>query len=65
MSAIKKSLILGGLIVFINFATYLSFRFFIAQELNFLEGLTFTAYESVVHFVIITPISYIFFRSKK
>ena len=64
MGAIKKSLILGGLVVLINLVTYLSFRFFVSQELNFLEGLTFTAYESVVHFLIITPVSYFFFRTK-
>jgi len=57
-----KSLILTGLIIVINFATYLSFRFIGFSELNFIEGLIFTTYESFVHILIITPISFLFFK---
>ena len=62
MKPLLKSIIIGILIVLINFSTYLSFRFFVAQELKLIEGLIFTAYESVVHLIIIVPISYLLFK---
>ncbi len=65
MKPITKSLIIGFLIVLINFSTYLSFRFFVAQELKLIEGLIFTFYESIVHLIIIVPISYILFKKMK
>jgi len=57
-----KSLILTALIIVINFATYLSFRFVGFSELNFIEGLVFTTYESLIHILVITPISFLFFK---
>ena len=57
-----KSLIIALLIIFINFGAYLSFRFFVSQEVNILEGLKFTAYDTILELVIITPISFIFFK---
>lgn len=62
LKASSKSLIIGLLIVIVNFLTYVSFRFFVTQEAPFLEGLIFTAYESVVHFIIVVPVSFVLFK---
>lgn len=62
LKALTKSLIIGILIVIINFATYVSFRFFITKDAPFLEGLIFTAYESIVHFLIVVPVSFLLFK---
>jgi len=58
----KLSLIIGLLIVLVNFATYVSFRFFLTKDAPFLEGLIFTAYESIVHFLIVVPVSFVLFK---
>ena len=63
VKASTKSFILTLLIIIINFSTYLSFRFVGFSELNLVEGLVFTAYESLVHALIIAPTSYIFFKT--
>jgi len=62
LKPITKSLIIGILIVIVNFVTYVSFRFFVTQNAPFLEGLIFTAYESVVHFLIVVPVSFLLFK---
>ncbi len=53
------SLILGVAIIIINFIAYLSFRFFIAQEAAFLEGLGFTLWDTFLELIVVMPISYI------
>jgi len=65
LKASTKSLIIGLLIVIVNFVTYVSFRFFVTKDAPFLEGLIFTAYESIVHFIVVVPISYLLFKVAK
>jgi len=62
LKPITKSLIIGILIIIVNFATYVSFRFFITKNAPFIEGLIFTAYESIIHFLIVVPVSFVLFK---
>jgi len=62
LKPITKSLIIGILIIIINFATYVSFRYFVTQDAPFLEGLIFTTYESIIHFLIVVPVSFVLFK---
>jgi len=57
-----KSLILSILVVLINFGAYLSFRLFGFQEFNIGETLLFTAYISVIDFIVIYLVSYALFK---
>ena len=64
VKASTKSLILASIVIIINFVTYISFRFVGFSELNLIEGLIFTLYESVVHVAVIVPVSFLFFKIK-
>ncbi len=60
-----KSLILSLLAVLINFLTYFTFRLFFFKEVPILEGISFTIYESVWHFIIIGGVSYLMFKGTR
>lgn len=65
LKARHKSGIIALIIVIINLGAYLSFRFFVAQEISFLEGLLFTLWDTLLELVVVTPVSFIFFKERK
>ena len=65
LKARHKSGIIALIIIIVNFAAYLSFRFFIAQEVSFVEGLLFTLYDTLLELIIVTPVSFLFFKTMK
>lgn len=65
LKARHKSGIISLIIVIVNFAAYMSFRFFVAQEISILQGLLFTLYDTILELLFVAPISFFFFRRKK
>ncbi len=58
-----KSLILAGLVVVINFLSYLTFRFIFFDGVGFFESIGYTLWVSVWDFLIVYTVSFIIFRS--
>ena len=64
LTSVKKSFILSSIVVIINFLAYGSFRLFGFGGVTIFETLAFTAYISVLDFIVIFVVSLILFKKK-
>jgi len=53
------SLIIGAVIIVMNFIAYVSFRFFLDKKFPVLEGIGFTIWDTFLELLVVMPLTFI------
>lgn len=55
---LTASLIIGGVIIIMNFIAYITFRFFLDKKFPVKEGIGFTFWDTFLELIIVMPLTF-------